>query len=145
MGLKVDFVADCFAFRHERPYFGFLGTRVRVDFWENLCISKFAVFLSRGAEKDVRNIGAILSRVMEELNEPDRFVSFVEWLVEETQKREYLANEISYICEACGSAAEYLRRSGRARDGAAAAQLADIVREMDEDIRNAVDADGPEL
>lgn len=144
MGVKVDFVADCFAFQKERPFLDLLGAHVRVDSWENLCVSKFAVFLSRGAEKDILDIGAILSHVENELRDPNRFAQFVEWLLEETQRREYLSNEISYVHEACCGAAEYLQRCTKHTSAAAVMQFADAIRNMDDDIRDIVDADTPE-
>ena len=78
MGIKVDFIADCFAFQEERPLLDLLETCIRVDSWENLCVSKFAIFLSRGTEKDILDIGAILSHVKNELRDPDRLTQFVE-------------------------------------------------------------------
>ena len=144
MDIKVDFVADCFAFQEERPLLDLLGTRIRVDSWENLCVSKFAVFLSRGAEKDILDIGAILSYVENELRDPDRLARFVEWLLDETQKREYLSNEISYVHEACCGAAEYLQRCTKHTSAAAVMQFADAIRNMDDDIRDIVNADTPE-
>lgn len=145
MGTKVDFVADCFAFQEERPLLGFLGTRIRVDSWENLCVSKFAVFLSRGAEKDILDIGAILSHVENELRDPDRFAQFVEWLMDETQRREYLSNEISYVHEACRGAAEYLQHCAKYGLATAVMRFADTVRNIDEDIRQTVDIDVSEI
>lgn len=141
MGIKVDFVADCFAFQEERPLLNLLGAHVRVDSWENLCVSKFAVFLSRGAEKDILDIGAILSHVENELRNPDRFTQFVEWLLGETQRREYLSNEISYVHEACCGAAKYLQRCAKHTSAPSVMRFANTVRDMDDDIRSIVDSD----
>ena len=146
MGVKVDFVSDIFAFRHKRPTIDFLETQICVDSWENLCISKFAVFLSRGADKDILDVGAILTRVQMELSSPDRFVEFSDWLIQETQKREYLSNEVSYVYDACIQASERLKQFNQSHECDAMLSFSEIVRDLDDEIQNYLEEDtiGPE-
>lgn len=146
MGIKVDFVSDIFAFQHERPMVNFCGTQVCIDSWENLCVSKFAVFLSRGANKDILDIGAILARVQMELSSPNRFVEFSDWLIQETQKREYLSNEVPYIYDACIQASERLKQFNQSHECDAMLSFSEVVRDLDDEIQNYLEKDtiGPE-
>ena len=91
--VKVDFVADMFAYRRARPEVILDGTVCKVDSWDNLCVAKFSAFLSRISEKDMSDIGAILQTAKDdaELKEMTNF------LICETRKRDSMADELTKV------------------------------------------------
>jgi len=91
--VKVEFVSDVFAYRKDRPEVTLDNVVCKVDLWENLCVAKFSAFLSRTADKDISDLGAILKTAKDdsELKEMTNF------LICETRKRDSMADELTNV------------------------------------------------
>ena len=100
--VKVEFVADMFAYRYTRPEVILDDTVCKVDSWDNLCVAKFSAFLSRTSDKDISDISAILKRAKDDVE----LKEMINFLICETRKRDSMADEltkvfdiVSYACQ----------------------------------------------
>ena len=130
-GTKVEFVADMFAYKGERPTVILNNTACKVDFWDNLCVAKFSAFLSRTSDKDISDIGAVLRTAKDdaELKEMANF------LICETRKRDTMADELTKVLEIVSYASnitENLSYKG------VLSELAKIVTEFENEITEKV-------
>jgi hypothetical protein len=92
-GIKVEFVADMFAFKGKRPSVLLDNTTCKVDSWDNLCVAKFSAFLSRTSDKDISDIGAILKTAKDDAE----FKEMANFLICETRKRDSMADELTKV------------------------------------------------
>lgn len=98
LSVKIDLVYDPFAAEGEKHLLDFDGVIVRIDALENLAVSKFSAFLSRGDKKDCLDI----ARILEEAQKFDEDLrEFTPWLLEEARARDCMADELSYILKIC--------------------------------------------
>jgi len=100
--VKVEFVSDMFAYRGKRPEVSLDNTVCKVDSWDNLCVAKFSAFLSRAADKDISDLGAILKTAKDdyELKEMANF------LICETSKRDSMADELANVYDMVSRASQ---------------------------------------
>ena len=91
--VKVEFVADMFAYKGERPGIILDNVACKVDSWDNLCVAKFSAFLSRTSDKDISDVGAILDTAKDDFE----LKEMVNFLICETRKRDSMADELINI------------------------------------------------
>ncbi|MDD4837008.1 MAG: nucleotidyl transferase AbiEii/AbiGii toxin family protein [Dethiosulfovibrio sp.] len=98
LSVKVDLVYDAFAAGRERHTLEIDGVKVCVDNLDGLSVSKFSAFLSRGDKKDCLD----MTRILEEAQKGDSdLLKFAPWLLSETRVRDCMADDLSYIVQAC--------------------------------------------
>jgi predicted nucleotidyltransferase component of viral defense system len=106
-GVKVEFVSDMFAKRTERPKVVLNNVYCKVDTWDNLCVAKFSAFLSRISDKDISDVGAILSTAKDD-HELREMLNF---LICETRKRDSMADELTKISDIIAYASQITENS----------------------------------
>lgn len=75
-----------------------VAVKVCVDNLDSLSVSKFSAFLSRGDKKDCLD----MFRILEEAQKGDSdLLKFAPWLLSETRVRDCMADDLSYIIQAC--------------------------------------------